>query len=248
MENEQKSQKIPPIILIIIIIQIIIFVVLGVIIKNEITKNNKIENRDNEPSVSIGSLTIDDIDLPNNYIEDISHSLTEVMKLNNDNLNIPNSKITVRDNSITTKRFEEQNFVALSFIVDIPDLEQSYQIYYKYSSDKVVDDSPFLDNPRAILCLEEKSQIIYPNFNCNSNYPSDTRYRIIKDYANFLEFDNFSIRTDNENLHQINLKPFPKTADTTDAVIESYITQTKTAIQSLGVSPEIFTYHIIRNN
>ena len=125
--------------------------------------------------------------------------------------------------------------------MDIPNLQQSYQVYYKYPIDTA--EVLTTENPFAILCLEDKAQIIYPNFKCRSSYPTNIRQQIASDYIKFLEFDSFSIAIDNNDPTQININPI---TDVTDEVAKEYIAQTKASIQDLGVSPEIFKYHIIQ--
>ena len=133
--------------------------------------------------------------------------------------------------------------------MDIPNLEQSYQVYYNYPIDQGLvtffsedTDAPFPDVLHSALCVNEPSQIIYPDFDCRSIYHTDVRYQIVQSYINLLEFNDFSTNIDDTNQYQINLKPFPKSAANLD---ESNISQVKHAISSLGISPDMFTYHII---
>lgn len=242
MENEKQRRTISPIILFAILIQIVFLITLVSIIINNIINNNKIEDRNNQPKISLDDSLLKSINLPNDYIEDISHSLTDIIELNTDGLNTSNSNALIRKDTVKLKEFSNHSFNALSFIVDIPNLEQSYQIYYKYPSN-LEENDPFFNNPRAVLCLDEKSQIVYPDFKCTSSLPSNTRYRIIVDYINFLEFDEFTISIDDNNPYQININPI---IDTNDANYESYILQVKSDISSLGVSPDLFSYHLIK--
>lgn len=249
MKNETINQKISPLILAIIIGQVIFMIILVAIIHNKTTEENKTLTYNNQPTITldIDTTLSDDIDLSDHQINDISHSLTNTIELNTSNLNIPGAKAIIRNNSLTSKEFNTYNFKTLSFIVDIPNLEQSYQIYYNYPMDP--DAETFLSedtdssssNNLHILCIEESSQIIYPNFECHSASPSDLRYSIIQSHINLLEFDVFSTSIDKDNPHQINLKGFHRAIDHLD---DSHIAQVKDAISSLGISPDLFTYHI----
>ncbi len=240
MNNQESITRIPPLILAIIIIQIAFIAIIINTISKEATQKNEAITRDDQSSITIGGLSLYSMNLPNNYIDDISHSLTKTIESNNSNLNVSNSDVIVRDGTITIKQFEKQQFNALSFIVDIPNLEQSYQVYYKYPANLNINIA-YYDNPRAILCIDDPSQIIFPTFQCSSDYPPDTRLKIVKDYLSFFEFDVFSTSIDKDNPHQINLKGFHRAIDHLD---DSHIAQVKNAISSLGISPDLFTYHI----
>lgn len=244
-----NTTKIPPTILIAIVLQILFITVLTVTIFSIINQENNPLTYNSQPTISIDNPSSLGIDLPDSYINKISHNLTYAVELNTDNLDIPASKATIRDNTVTLKEFNSINSNLLSFIIDIPSLEQSYQIYYSYSSNPNKEsflsedtDSSLAFNP-YVLCITEESQIIYPNFNCHSAFSSNTRYTIVNSYISQLYFDIFSISIDSTNPHQINLKPFRRVTTTLN---ESHIAEVKAAIASLGISPDLFTYHIIQ--
>lgn len=247
--QQNDTIKIPPTILITIILQILFIVILIVTIFSIINQENNPLTYNNLPTISIDNPSSLGVNLPESYINKISHNLTYTVELNTDNLDIPTSKATIRDNTMTLKEFDSANSTLLSFIVDIPSLEQSYQIYYSYPSNPNKEsflsedtDTSLPVNP-YVLCVTEKSQIIYPNFNCHSAFSSDMRYKIINNYINQISFDIFSISIDSTNPHQINLKPFRRVTTTLN---ESHIAEVKAAIASLGISPDLFTYHIIQ--
>ena len=243
MKNQQKiPTKISPVIALAITIQIIFMIVVISVIVHANSQNHEITTRNDRPRVTLNDLSSGDTNLPQNYIEDISLSLTSAMELNTTKLNVPASSAIVRDGSLILTQFEKQQFNALSFIVDIPDLEQSYQIYYKYPVNTDTTTTPYFNNPRAVLCLDENSQIIYPDFNCQSLYPADTRQRIATDYLPFFEFNTSSAAIDSKDPTIINITPVTTDTNLTD---ETYITEIKSAISSLGVSPTLFQYHVI---
>ena len=240
MEYQENNKKISPFILTIAMIQAVFVIIIIITIYKETVKENTVVPRDDQPIVTIDDLSLKVANLSDNYINDILHSITKAIESNNNNVNVSNLDIIIRNDSITLKQFDKQQFDALSFIIDIPTLEQSYQVYYKYPTTVDID-NPYSNNPRAVLCIDNPSQIIYPNFQCHSDYPSDIRFKIARDYISFLKFDTFSISIDKDNPSQINLKPFHRATTTLN---ESHITQVKTTIESLGISPDIFTYQI----
>lgn len=236
-----SAKKVSPIVILFIMIQLL-FIVLLVISFLNLRQSDGATDRKNEPKVTIDGLTAKIKDFPNSYTDDIEHSLTETIELNVDNFNISNVEAVIRDNSLKVKDFYDYGFKALSVIVDIPNLEQSYQIFYKYSTDyENIVDSAYYDNPRAVLCLSEEMDKIYPNFKCQASYPQETRFKIVADYLKYLDFNYFSAFTD-DSLTKIIINPTEYSP--TDEEKASYLQETKNAIESLGISPEIFTYEV----
>lgn len=240
MNNTQKQPNYLAIIF--SIVELIFVISIGAIIINIISQSNEAINWSNQPYIRINQSAIESIELQNSYLEDIARALTETIALNTPNFSIPDSPATIRDDSVNLVEFPHNTFNALSFIVDIPNLEQSYQVYYKYPTGTAAEIS-YGENPYAILCLEDSSQIVYPNFDCHTPYPADTRQRIATEYSRFLEFDNFTISFNESNPTLVEINPATTIAD---AVGELYIAETKSAIKSLGVPPDTFTYKVIK--
>lgn len=240
--NAFPLQKISPIIVFAALLQITFMVIIISIIFTIINHDNEIESRNNQPTIFLDNSLLGDLDLPNSYLEDISHSITEAVELNTTNLSVSNTNAIVRSGSITLAEFDRQMFNALSFIVDIPELGQSYQVYYKYPQE-TDPNAPFSNNPRAVLCLDEDSITIYSNFKCRSSYSPNIRQTIATDYIKFLEFNDFTIAIDSNDPLTISINPAINTAEDID---ESYIAETKSAISSLGISPDLFKYHIVK--
>ena len=113
-----------------IFIQLLFFIIIGFVFINIMSKNDRITKPEDRPKISINNLSSNDINLRDEFIDEISHNLLEAVKQNTSTLDLPKTNAIVRDNSLTLKKFDHHNFNALSFIVDIPNLEQSYQIYY----------------------------------------------------------------------------------------------------------------------
>lgn len=249
MQYENSITKIPTSVVLIGFFQIIFLIITIPIIISNINQKPQSVNPNSQPVISIDNLTSYDLGLSDYHMRNIAHTLTEAIEVNAANLDIPNTKAIIRNDTLATQDFSILNFKTLSFIVDIPNLEQSYQVYYNYPIDQDLvtffsedTDAPFPDVLHSALCVNEPSQIIYPDFDCRSIYPTDARYQIAQSYINLLEFNDFSTNIDDTNQYQINLKPFPKSAANLD---ESNISQVKHAISSLGISPDMFTYHII---
>lgn len=226
-----------------ILFQIIFVIVVIFLIHNTLSKESKIENRNQEPYIFINGLSDNPVNLPNSHIIDLSRSLTDTVKYNTQNLDLSKAGAIIRKDSVTIKEFSRQGFTALSFIVDLPNLEQSYQIYYKYPTDTSLDTS-FNEFPRAVLCLDDSSQNYFPDFKCRSEQPTNIRQRIATDYMHYLEFNTFTINMDPDDRTKIDINPIVNGSSIID---ESYIQQVKDAISELGISPDLFKYHIVNH-
>ncbi len=243
MEFQENRSKTSIALAVFIIIQIvfIIFIVLSFLSVNQ---DDKIDNRSEQPKASIENLNSEEANLPDNFIDDIQHSVTEAIELNADNFDPSNLNISVRDGSLKVVDFSQYSFKALSAIIDIPSLEQSYQVFYKYpstgDSNEIVSTN---NNPRAVLCLDDKSEIIYSNFSCQDSFPSNVRLRIVADYLKFSDFNTFSASINEEEFNRINISP--AATNFTEQEKTSAIAQTKAFIESLGISPDLFEFHII---
>ena len=248
MQNKQDKRTVSLIIIFLAITQLVFMLIIITAITNRIAKKPTIIAPKSQPAVNIDNISIDEIDLADTYTDRIKRILTDAIITNTPSFDIPSTKVKIRENTITTREFATANLKAISFIVDIPNLEQSYQIYFNYyigpdaNSFSYEDaDAPYIDNLHSALCLDDESQIIYPNFDCHSIYPNDARYQIAQSYIKLLKFNTFSVAIDSDNPHQINLFRYTRIIDTLN---ESHIAEVKQAISSLGISPELFVYHI----
>ena len=239
-----SSKRISPIILFFAISQLL-FVSLLVWSIFSLQQEDKITDREDEPKVSISNLASAIENFPNSYIDDIEHSLTETIELNIDNFSIPDAKSTIRNDSLKVQNFDNHGFRALSMIVDIPNLQQSYQIFYKYPIDYTkATNVPYYNNPRAVLCLSEEIEKIYPNFICQAKYPQETRYKIVADYLKYFDFNYFSASINSDNPAKVYINPTKYSL--TDNEKNTYLQEIKDAIESLGISSDLFEYEFIQ--
>lgn len=246
MDTQESSPGVPrrisPIVAVFIILQIFFIIFLIATIHN-ITQENEV-GRDDKPKTIIENLSAEAEDLPDSYVEDIERSLTETMEQNLGSIDTANTTIKIRDGSLKVQKFDNYGFRALSMVVDIPSLQQSYQIFYKYPIDHTEStSSAYFNNPRAVLCLDETTEILYPDFKCKAAYPKETRYKIAADYLRYFDFNYFSTSVDEDDPTTIRINPAEYSI--TDEQKESYIQETKDAIESLGISSELFKYKII---
>ena len=243
-DQNQRNKSILPIIF--IIIQIIyMIIIISVLLSN--TKNDRIEQMDigRQPTISIKDLNSQ---LPDNaYRGPIETVLTKTVELNSTEFNTSDSTANIREGSLSTVKFEDIDGIYFSAIVDIPNLEQSYQIYSFYSiGDRTPESLAY--STQYVLCLDDQADKIYPDFDCQELFPQDARRSIVFSYLKYLKFNDFSLfptQKPNSSIIYIDVDP---TLDISTDTEQSYIQETKKAVSSLGISPELFEYKINRQS
>lgn len=228
-----------------VIAQIILFIFLAISLPKLFQSD---EITDEDPS-RIPMATIDNYNsaIPENYSgneELIEKTLFQLILRNSPDKDISKSvKATVRENSAKTVHFEEQNIDYYSAIIDIPELEQSYWLYSEYSSSK---NNKYIDYSKSyrFFCLDDSQEILYPTFDCKDDFGVNGKYELVSDLVQFFDFNNFSPSYSSER-NNSEIKLYPHNYDIDVATKDSYIQQTRDAISSLGVSPDLFTYYVV---
>lgn len=234
--------KINPLMMAFIVFQMIFVIILIVSLPN-LFQDNKISAGDYnaQPKVSIEGLQ--EI-LPTSSADKvgvIERSLLEIIKNNVNEVNLGESVATVRD--VNGQYFSYENVYFLSFIVDIPALKQSYQMFYQDSSDEY---SEYIgpDDTIIPLCLGEYEEKIYSEFNCKDIYDQTTRNVIVSKYLSFFGFENFSAFIDLTEPYDVRINPIA--GDISGGDSRLYINMIKEKISSLGISPEMFRYSVVQ--
>ena len=249
MEQDQNSTEykihvsIP---VVVFVIAQIIFIIFLAISLPKLFQSDEITDED--PS-RIPMATIDNYNsvIPENYSgneELIEKTLFQLILRNSPDKDISKSvKATVRENSAKTVHFEEQNIDYYSAIIDIPELEQSYWLYSEYSSSK---NNKYIDYSKSyrFFCLDDSQEILYPTFDCKDDFGIAGRNELISDLIKYFDFNDFSPSYSSEQKTN-EIKIYPHDFSIDDTIKESYIQQTKGAIDSIGISPNLFTYHVV---
>ena len=247
-EQNQTSQRFyaNKIMIVFIVIQIV-FIVLIAISISQLSQSNEIGAWDSDkiPVAKIGNF---DSVKPDNYsgsLQGIETTLFQLILRNSSDKEISKFvNVVVREDSVKNVYFENQNINYFSAIVDIPELEQSYWFYNEYSSNKNNRNIDYSKTYR-IFCLEDKKEIIYPNFECEDDFGLNGMYELVSELVPYFDFDDFVFLYPYERgFNEIEISPntFDELPDSTK---ESYIKQVKDAIDSLGVPPDIFTYRVL---
>lgn len=229
------------------IVMQIIFIIFLVISLSRLSQPNEIDDWDTErtPVATISNFSAV---APENYsggIKNIETTLFELILRNSPDKDISKSiNASVREGSIKTVYFEDQNLNYLSAIVDIPDIEQSYWFYNEYSNDNP---NPYINYSKTyrIFCLDSSQEIIYPNFDCKDDFGIGGKYELVSDLIPYFKFDDFFplyYAQNNSNKIEISPDTFDELSNSTK---ELHIQQVRNAIDSLGISPDFFTYNVM---
>ncbi len=227
---------------------LIILVVLSV---SKFLQNDEIENA---PGQGLSAKIINATDaIPADYsgwTEIIEWALLDTILENIDDsvLSKNEASASFRDGSIKTRRFENYGVNYVRAIVDIPSLEQSYEIFLEYPDNKdaisaVEYSESNVAKPYSILCLDDNSEKIYSNFDCHESSDYYTRQKIVANTLGYFYFDYFSAYLDPNGPGTVIISP-SVTYDNDDATKTQYIEEVKTTIKTLGISPDLFTYYV----
>lgn len=180
MDEYSNDRKIGPITLIAIMVEltIIVFVIFTVVNSLKTDKETKGPLQYNV-EISNSRQEISNID--KDGLKDIQFSLYDAAWLNNDNLSSSDAiNATIRPESVEKQNFKEDNIYQVYFVIDFPELEQSYQVNHIYSTTKKYN-SKLPINYRTMVYCPEESQKIYSNQTCRDRYAGQAE-QIIKDF------------------------------------------------------------------
>lgn len=160
--EKQPIIKINPITFIAILIQIVFIVLLIVTLNGFIGTNREM------PRVEVDGLTSEIEDLPEFGGEDIEHDIYLALRENISSETLRKNGIKIRNGSLINNYYESLGLYYVNFIIDIPDIEQSYQVIAKWTDDGYGGD-PLYDDVSGVvtgvLCLDS-DQLIYGEFDC----------------------------------------------------------------------------------
>lgn len=239
--NAPKNINYP--ILIFCAFQILFFIIAISSIFSLIKKSDRInvDNFNNQPNITISNLQETIPTFPSSWVNVLQNQLLNIVQANDFDVNISDIKAEVRSNTTNSNYFSFENFHTINAIVDLPELNQSYQFFFEYSDEE---NNSYLDpdSPIIFLCITDPDYIIYPDFNCTDLYSQKNRQNLVARYLKFFEFDQFRAALNEENLTNVRILPY--NFDDVDA--DLFISETKQAIRKLGISPDLFDYDIVQ--
>lgn len=156
--------------------------------------------------------------------------------------------VFIREGSVRSREFEQAGINYVRAIIDVPEIEQSYEFFLKYPNNPeavnaVEYGNPSAAKPYSILCIEDKKDIIYPDFDCKDSPEYFNRQKIVSGMLGYFFFDYFSPYLSFDGDNTVIISP-SVTYDNDEATKTKYIEEVKAAIESLGVSPDDFRYYV----
>ena len=216
-----------------IFIQLILIIFLAVSIPQLFSSDRIDDNNINlQPQVSITNLSNDISNLRADNISHIQRALFDVVEQSYSEAST-SLAASLRTDTIKTFNFKRQNINYFTAILDIPEINQSYQIFYGYSDTENKAPNDFI----SILCAPD-------TINCEDLDSQPSHFDIAARYLEFFNFDNFSVFIKRDEPSKIYINPIKYSI--TDGDKKTYLQEIKGIIQSLGISPDLFTYEIIQ--
>ena len=226
----QEKEKSSILVIIFIFLQLV-FVIAMIGIASGLFVDNKIDEDDMEkqPKISVVGLGEEVSELGNGKIGRIERSLISLTKRSYPSLSL-SLDAKIQPDSLYVKNFAKQDKNYLSAIVDIPEMNLSYYLYYLYD----VNPSEAPDDSLLIYCMD--------TFDYCVDYYDKRDLRVLVDYLLYNKgFDNFSVRMEND-YNEIVIRPFK--ADPSDDEKNSYVELVKDTIKQYGVAPDTFDYRV----
>lgn len=238
-ENDNGHMRLSPLGLAFIAFQIVLFVTIFIIIiwfNNDKLPDDDITRYERIPELTIEGLADRAPILTETEIVDIQKKVFQIVSENTNKINVDKIKATIRDGETHAQTFNG-NSKYMNMILDIPDLEQSYEVFYGSNAMLNPGISTF------VLCIDDHTQIIYDNFECKSSDSESIREQVVTTYLKYFRFEYFSAYIDPEKPDTVVLSP-SVTFNNSEATKAKYIKEVKEAIDSLGVSSESYDYYV----
>lgn len=218
----------------ILLIVAVIFTIIR--ISDDGVAKNDTERYEKMPELTISGLKDKATFLSETAVKDIQKKAFKIVSENSESVNKSSIKATIRDGKIFAEKFgDRSNYI--NMIIDIPDLEQSYQVFY--SSNAVI-------NPEVssyVLCLNEEGDKIYKNFECKSSDNESIRQTMLETYIRYYDFNYFSAYVKEDNPNAIVISP-SVTYDNSKSTMDSYVEEAMQAVDALGFPSDNYYYYV----
>lgn len=240
MQNFFKNHRLAAIITTSLAILIAVIIAVVIINRNPYGTSTSIDNL---------SEIIDN--LPRTQSQLVTRQLYQVLALNNENP--PTSGAIARTEPVTISYNTDTQVHYNSFIVDLPAIEQSYQVQLEWS--------PITDNPNlsgysvVVTCLTNPALIIYSNFtNCQDGLSSSSDSTYNATYENLGQYLPYSSTTTDGLAFTISVQFNYATGgqelqilanNCGDAAVKDTLLEAaQSYISTLGFNPDYFDYNI----
>ncbi|MBO7718474.1 hypothetical protein J6S37_03215 [Candidatus Saccharibacteria bacterium] len=236
--SSDRTEKVSPLVIVFAFLQILFSIIIITIFFNLLNRDDYIsyENLENLPEAHIENLPEGASWLSESNKDEIEKALYQKIVQSSTNLDKVKTTAEVRENTFKTHYSNDTESSFLSMVVDLPNLEQSYQIIYEYP--KVLFDP---DSLALVLCLDEYNEKKYPSHECSSKYDDKDRNLYASAYIEQSTFNDFNVVSyDDDKALRIN----PNKADFTESEEKGYIDEVKEKLETFGVSPNRFRIEV----
>ena len=236
---DNGTRRVKPIVFIFAAFQVflLIIVIASIIqLNSDSVPDDDVERYKRLPELTITGLKDKASILEESEIKDIQKKVFEIVSENTSNIKTSEVKAVIRNDNVHEHNFDGRSKY-VNMIIDIPSLEQSYEVFY--GSNAVIDP----DNSTVVLCLDESKDKPYDGFKCKSSDSGYTRYSILKAYLNLLNFNLFSAYMSPDGSNTVIISP-SVTYDNNEATKAAYIKETQDAIDSLGFAASSYNYYV----
>jgi len=228
MENDRK---ISPAMIGLIVFQGIVLIV-ALALWYALNGDDAIDSDDdaNRPQVIVDGLAVEW--LTDEGLDEIQRGVFAMAQRNASSVGINMVSAVVREGTIRAMYFEYLEAHYLTAVVDLPVLQQSYQIFYEDEGTELDPDSSVI-----VLCLDESMEMIYPDFGCR-DVVLGAREGIVQSFLPFFDLGGAEVEVDKKSGEiEVTVYDAEKEGEAVGLV--------KQAIEELGVSPELFTYKLV---
>ncbi len=246
MYNEnQPKQEINLLAILFVFLQLIFIVAFTSLIVSALQKSDEVDG-ENQTQIVISNIDEAVPDLPRSALlriqTDLGEKVNAVAKTYSLTTTAEIRLDTVMVNYLINSA---DNFV--SAVVDIPELEQSYRLYFKYDPDEEAnaqaDDEIDYHDISLVLCLRDDDEVIYPNFSCNNEFDKGSLQYLASRLIGSFEFNDFAVAFDEDDSSLIKIWAYDEyNVENDDAFLE----ELQIEIEKYGISPDIFNYYIIK--
>lgn len=158
--SKQEKIVFNPVITALIVLQLLFIVFMVFSFQNVLKTENPVL------SVNVDELNAEIDGLPEDAKQEIDYSIYQAIASNSiSGNNVQKTGVYIRDNSLIKRSFDEIKVNYVSFIADIPDVNQSYRLVYIWTSDGKISEYVSPDYKAVTFCLP-KTQLVYGEFDC----------------------------------------------------------------------------------
>ena len=237
--EKNGSKRLSPIATAFIIAQIVLFIVIiatVIWINTDKVPDNDVTRYEKIPELTIKDLSQKASILTERDIKDIQKKVFQIVSENTKSIDIDKVELVIRNGETHAQTFRN-NSKYVSMIVDIPSLEQSYQVFY--STNAVID--PNIST--FVLCLDDSIKKVYPDFKCKSSDDESIKHTIVSSYLRYFSFEYFSAYIKPDDPKTIIISP-SVTYNNSEETKAKYVEEVKESIKSLGLRPDVYEYYV----